>query len=70
MGKRRKRRRAMISSSGSAEANCIRGTEAVVARPRSSLSPNWAGHLTTLEPQYPCLQSGNGLYSLVLSTNS
>ncbi len=40
----------MISSSGSAEANCIQGTEAVIAGPRSSLSPNCADHLTPLEP--------------------
>lgn len=59
----------MFSSSGSAEANCIRGTEAVTADPHSSLTPNWAGHLTTQEPQCPCLQVGNSPYSLVLSTN-
>lgn len=40
----------MISSSGSDEANCIQGKGAVIADPHLSLSLNWAGHLTTLEP--------------------
>lgn len=40
----------MFSSSGSAGAGCIQGTEAAIADPHSLLSPNWAGHLTTLEP--------------------
>lgn len=62
-------RRAAISSSGSAEADCIQGIGAVIADPRLSPSLNWAGHLTTLEPRCPCLQFDNSLYSLVLSTN-
>lgn len=45
-----KRRHSAISSSGSAEASCIRGREAARADPRSSLSLNLAGHLTTAVP--------------------
>lgn len=50
----------MISSSGSAEASCILGIEALTADPHSSLTPNWAGHLTTLEP---------GRQDIVIKTN-
>lgn len=52
--KRRKRRKMgcrRLSSSGIAEASHIRGTEAPAADPRSSLSPNSAGHLTSLPPE-------------------
>lgn len=41
--------RTMISSSSSAEASCIQGTEVVSAHLHFSLSPKLAGHQTTLE---------------------
>lgn len=40
----------MISSSRSAEANCIQDIESVIADPRLLPFPNWTGHRTTLEP--------------------
>lgn len=68
-GKRVRRTCARISSSCSAESNCIQGIEAAAADPHLLLCPNWADHLTAPEPACPCLRFGNSLYSLVLSTN-